>query len=283
MQGMGGCRISVCRSVLISSRLTNIMLCPIIWLKIKDFIVQKKGSRNMSGQIDHNRSAFDPAEYDKKIMQTIPYYQDFYTEIVNLLKVYKKEDLSWMDVGCGTGKMAEAAFAGFDIKRFVFADASPKMIEMVRERFGKTRSEFNCCNVSDLQYGNEFDVITAVMVNHYLRKEDKVFALKKYHAALNENGIYIGFENFLPFSEEGKRLGLEKWKAFQLRSGKNREECEEHIKRFGVSYFPITLSEHLEILRTAGFAVAEVFWVSNLQAGVYGIKRKERNQSWKRI
>ncbi len=67
----------------------------------------------MSGQANNIRSAFDPAEYDKKIVQTLPYYQDFYREIINLLKVYKNDDLSWMDVGCGTGKMAEAAFSGF--------------------------------------------------------------------------------------------------------------------------------------------------------------------------
>ena len=237
----------------------------------------------MSDQANDNCSAFDSAEYDKKIMQTIPYYQDFYREIINLLKVYKTDNLSWMDVGCGTGKMAEAAFAGFDIKRFVFADSSSKMIEIARERFGETKSEFNLCNILDLPYVNEFDVITSVMVNHYLRKEDKILALKKYYASLNENGIYIGFENFLPFSEEGKQLGLEKWKAFQLHRGKTREECEEHINRFGVSYFPITLSEHLEILKSAGFDAAEVFWVSNLQSGVYGIKRKEWQQTWKRI
>ncbi|MDE7157729.1 MAG: class I SAM-dependent methyltransferase [Lachnospiraceae bacterium] len=237
----------------------------------------------MSDQANDNCSAFDSAEYDKKIMQTIPYYQDFYREIINLLKVYKTDNLSWMDVGCGTGKMAEAAFSGFDIKRFAFVDSSPKMIDIVRERFGETKSEFNHCNVLELRYTNEFDVITAVMVNHYLRKEDKILALKKYYASLNENGIYIGFENFLPFSEEGKQLGLEKWKAFQLHRGKTQEECEEHINRFGVSYFPITLSEHLEILKSAGFDAAEVFWVSNLQAGVYGIKRKEWQQTWKRI
>ena len=179
--------------------------------------------------------------------------------------------------------MAEAAFSGFDIKRFVFADSSPQMIEIAKERFRETKSEFNLCNILDLPYINEFDVVTSVMVNHYLRKEDKIRAMQNYYAALKIDGIYIGFENFLPFSEEGKLLGLEKWKTFQLHRGKTREECEEHINRFGVSYFPITLSEHLELLKSAGFEAAEVFWVSNLQAGVYGIKRKEWQQSWKRI
>lgn len=54
--------------------------------------------------------------------------------------------------------------------------------------------------------------------------------------------------------------------------GKSLEDCQKHISRFGVEYFPITISEHLEILNLAEFEVAEILWVSNLQVGVYGIK-----------
>ena len=76
----------------------------------------------------------------------------------------------------------------------------------------------------------------------------------------------------MPYTDYGKRLGLEKWKAYQLHQRRGIKECQEHINRFGVDYFPITIMEHLEILNLAGFDVAEIFWISNMQVGVYGIK-----------
>lgn len=57
-----------------------------------------------------NNSAFDSKEYDRKIMQTVPYYEEFYKQVIDLVKVHKSEDVFWLDIGCGTGKMAEVAF-----------------------------------------------------------------------------------------------------------------------------------------------------------------------------
>lgn len=219
-----------------------------------------------------NHSAFDSGEYDRKILQTIPYYQEFYKNVIDLIKVHKAEDLAWLDVGCGTGKMAELAFSDMDIKRFVFVDSSENMIKMAKQRFNNIKSEFNVCNMLDMPYMEEFDVVTAIQVNHYFHKQQKIDVLKKYYSALKYKGIYIGFENFMPYTEYGVRLGLERWKSYQLCQGKNFEECQKHMSRFGIEYFPITISEHLEILNLAGFKAAEILWVSNLQVGVYGIK-----------
>ncbi|MGD0231966.1 MAG: hypothetical protein ABSC19_16690 [Syntrophorhabdales bacterium] len=47
---------------------------------------------------------------------------------------------------------------------------------------------------------------------------------------------------------------------------------DEHRSRFGKSYFPITIAEHLELLRATGFSTVEIFWLSHMQAGFYAIK-----------
>lgn len=227
-----------------------------------------------TADLKDNCSAFASVEYDRKIRKTLPYYEEFYNQIIDLVQVYNPKQLSWLDIGCGTGKMVEKADLHFVIDRFVFVDNSESMLNMVKELYSSLgiKTEFCLCNALDLAYDEEFDVVTAVLVNHYFHKEDKLKALKKYYAALKPKGIYIGFENFLPDSEYGKQLGLERWKEYQLRQGKSLDECEKHISRCGVAYFPITLSEHLELLKQAGFEVAEILWVSNMQAGVFGIK-----------
>ena len=53
---------------------------------------------------------------------------------------------------------------------------------------------------------------------------------------------------------------------------KTVKEVDAHIQRFGVEYFPITISEHLRLLKECGFSTVEILWVSYMQAGFYAIK-----------
>ncbi len=109
-------------------------------------------------------------------------------------------------------------------------------------------------------------------LNHYLQKEERKISIRKCHEALKENGLFISFENFAPFSELGKQIYLERWKDYQMRQGKTTIECNQHINRYGKDYFPISLTEHLQMIKKCGFRVVEILWVSNMQVGVWGMK-----------
>ena len=215
-----------------------------------------------------NTSAFHSSEYDRKIRQTFPYYEDFFAQVVELVRTVHAGPVSWLDVGCGTGMMGSAAFGNIPLERFVFMDSSEGMIAKARERFRFPNAEFSVSDVRDLQYENEFDVITAIQVFHFLQAEERRTVLRQCHAALKENGILVSFENIAPFTETGKTVCLEKWRRFH----KSREETEGHISRYGKDYFPITIEEHLRLLRESGFRVVEMLWFSNTQAGFWAMK-----------
>lgn len=223
-----------------------------------------------------NKSAFHSSEYDKNIRQTIPYYHDFYEQIIDLVKAHNKmfnlTALKWLDVGCGTGNMAALAYEYTAIAQFVFCDCSAEMLETARQRFPFSNAEFSVCDVRNLPYANEFDVVTAIQVNHYLQKEERKTAIKKCWESLKTNGLFITFENFAPFSESGKHIYLDKWRTYQLEQGRSSTECEKHIRRYGKEYFPISVTEHLELMQNCGFRVVEILWLSNMQVGIWGIK-----------
>lgn len=219
-----------------------------------------------------NRSAFQSDEYDKKIKQTLPYYEDFYRQITELVKACHFKTLNWLDVGCGTGKMAACALSDFAVERFVFLDSSEEMLAVAKRRFGQNFCEFRVGDVCNLPYRAEFEVITAVQVNHYLQREERKTALRNYYAALKERGIYVAFENFAPYTDTGRKIGLERWKEYQQRQGKSVEEAGKHISRYGKDYFPISLTEQLELMHECGFQIAEILWVSGMQAGIWGMK-----------
>ena len=222
--------------------------------------------------LNDNSSAFNSAEYDEKIRQTLPYYDDFFMNIVSAVRACHNPTKSWLDVGCGTGKTAEYVLKSFDLERFVFCDNSEKMLNIARERFSAENTEFLLSDVRELVFRNEFDIVTAVQVNHYFSAEGRKLALKNCFEALKPNGIFISFENFAPYSEVGQRLYLDRWKNFQLEQGRSPAVCEEHIGRYNKEYFPITLLEQLQLMRDCGFKSAEILWLSYMQAGFLGVK-----------
>lgn len=222
--------------------------------------------------MNDNTSAFCASKYDEEIRKTLPYYEDFYKQVVDIAKIQFDRPLTWLDVGCGTGKMAEAAFKALDIENFLFCDSSEDMIKIVKERFAEEKSKYVVSSFPELNESGPFDVITAIMVFHYFTKDERRRAIEKCYKSLRPDGIFITFENFAPHSEADKRLFLKRWRAYQLSQGRSAGNCDEHMGRYGNEYFPISITEHLDLLRQCGFERAEVLWVSNMQVGLLGIK-----------
>lgn len=219
-----------------------------------------------------NSTPFDVAEYDRQIKRTLPFYEEMFQQVVDIVRILNLQSLRWLDVGCGTGKMARTVLDNFDIQKMVCIDVEQEMLERAESLRDDEKVEFLQCDVRQLPYQEMFDIVTAIQVNHYFKKNDRIAAIKNCYDALAENGIYISFENFAPDSEEGAGLYLERWKQFQIANGKTKEEADLHIKRYGQNYFPISISESIGLLKDCGFHMVEIFWVSYMQVGILARK-----------
>lgn len=222
--------------------------------------------------MNDNCSAFDSDDYEIKIKQTLPYYEEFYRQVIDVVRASFSNALKWLDVGCGTGKMAAEALKELDIDSFTFCDCSAEMIKAAQSRFNFTKADFIISPLQELNFDSSFDVVTAIQVNHYLKKEERITAVYKCFKALKTGGMFISFENFAPYSRLGEKIYLDRWQAFQLRQGKNKAECEKHRERYNKNYYPITISEHLNIMKNCGFQAVEILWLSCMQVGILGIK-----------
>jgi tRNA (cmo5U34)-methyltransferase len=114
--------------------------------------------------------------------------------------------------------------------------------------------------------------ITAILCHHYFNKQQRRTATDVCYRLLEAAGVFISVENIMPDSLQGTELGLERWKRFQIEHGRESVMAEKHTKRFNSEYFPITVKEHLELLKETGFQTVELFWRSHVQAGFYAIK-----------
>ena len=218
------------------------------------------------------KPAFSPEKYDKNIVATLPYYEEYFKQIIEIVHTAFSMPIEWLDIGCGTGKMADMAIRNIQVENMTCCDNSPQMLKIAKERACSSKVDFRESLIQNLQYDSDFDVITAILITHYLEYEERIVSIRNCYNALKKNGLFFTVENFAPNNDIFKKLYLERWKNFQCKNGKSEEECQSHILRYNTEYFPVTILEQVHVLQKCGFKNVEIFWCSYLQVGILVIK-----------
>ncbi len=220
-----------------------------------------------------NSSAFNSSIYDSKVNAVLPYYTEYNKQILDLAEASGIKNSKWLDTGCGTGNLALRVTEKFADVKLVLCDPSAEMLEAAKAKLADSESvKFRNISSQKLDYDCEFDIVTAVQAHHYLSIDERRKALKKCYDALKDGGIFITFENIAMSSEQSESLAIARWKNYMLAHGRTEEQTKNHMKRRGTELFPITIEEHIKILKEIGFTSVDLLWGSYLQAGFFAIK-----------
>lgn len=224
-----------------------------------------------------NSTPYSAQVYENQVKNTIPYYDEFHTETVKIVKAVCIYPKTWLDTGCGTGSLVQKATTEFPDTQFVLVDPSPQMLDAAKKKLERqvaAKIQFLQPNPTEKldNLKQKFDVITAIQSHHYLMPNSRIEATNVCFKLLCSKGVYITFENIRPFTSEGIKISKHNWGQFQLSRGRSRQTVEEHLKRFDTEFHPITVEEHLSLLRKTGFSTVELLWHSCMQAGFYCIK-----------
>lgn len=224
--------------------------------------------------MNDNKSSYNSFEYDGKINRTLPYYEEFHKQVIDVIRVLNFNQVKWLDTGCGTGMTARKALeelGEMDID-FTLCDISNEMLSIAKGILGDSGITYRNISSQELDYSEQFDVVTAIQCHHYLSKTERKTAVEKCYNALKENGIFIAFENIRLENDEADLIAVKRWKNYMISNGKTQQEVLEHAGRRGKAVFPITVTEHLELLKNSGFQCVELLWFSYMQAGFFAIK-----------
>ena len=190
-----------------------------------------------------NTSSYNSSVYDANITNVLPYYTEFHAQVIDVAKTVA-----------------------------TLCDLSEGMLEIAKEKLSGKDIRFHTVASDALSYQSEFDLVTAIQSHHYYDIKTREIAVKKCYEALKEGGIFMAFENIRMSAEESDAIALKRWGRFLLDHGLTPEGVKAHQARRGTEMFPITIAEHLEILKNAGFTTVDILWVSYMQAGFWAVK-----------
>lgn len=214
--------------------------------------------------------------YDENVRRVIPFYDEMHAQIIELIALYcGNEPVTVLDTGCGSGTFAKrlAESGHTPVKELVLCDPLADMLDAAREKLGDFPTEYRQIGSEALDYEAHFDVVTAIQSHHYFQPAERAKAVSNCFRALRPGGIFICFENTAADTAQGTQIMLRRVENYGICHGRTRAEAKAHSQRYGTEYFPLTVSEHLQLLRETGFETAELFWHSYLQSGFYAIKQ----------
>lgn len=219
-----------------------------------------------------NKSAYNSSIYDEHITNVLPYYKEYHNQALDVVRAMGIDSPVWLDTGCGTGTLAMRILESYPETKLTLCDPSEKMLDIAKAKLTGNDIRFFNLSSEQLPFENEFDVITAIQCHHYLSLEGRENAVKACYKALKEDGVFITFENIKMETDEADAIALKRWQTFLEEHGNSSEDVRMHIERRGVEVFPITIAQHLELLKKCGFRSVNVLWTSYLQAGFWAIK-----------
>lgn len=220
-----------------------------------------------------NLSAYNANDYDNHINSVLPYYQEFHAQIIDLVRVLNINNMQWLDTGCGTGNLAEKIIKNFANINLTLCDPSEKMLAIAKQKLSKYHNlKFINISTQDMQFENEFNLITAVQAHHYLTMKDRIKATQNCYQALKKNGIYITFENIKLSSDSSDRIAQKRYENFLKSNGKTQDEIIAHLSRRNHEVFPITIEQHIKLLKNCSFKTVDILWTSYWQAGFFAVK-----------
>ncbi len=219
-----------------------------------------------------NKSAYNAAKYDGHIANVLPYYNEYHAQVIDLVKATGIRSPKWLDSGCGTGTLALRALESDPDIRFTLCDPSENMLGEAKAKLAGYDIRFMNVSSDALPFKDEFDVVTAIQSHHYYGFEERETAVRHCFDALRSSGIFVTFENVRMSEDISDELALKRWVSFLRQHGNSEEDVQMQLGRRGTEVLPITVGQHLEMLKRCGFRSVDVLWASYLQAGFWAVK-----------
>lgn len=179
-------------------------------------------------------------------------------------------------VGAGTG--AEILFLSkiYPEWTFLALDPSEGMLNVCRDRLSAAgvldRCEFFHGYVHDLPYGAEFDATLAILVAHFVKRDEKVDFFRGMAERLKKGGYLVNMEISFDLDSTGYPLMLKNWESIQTLMGATAESLAKLPSALKDVLSVMPPAEIGRLIRLGGIDNPVQFFQAFMICGWYGIK-----------
>jgi tRNA (cmo5U34)-methyltransferase len=201
-------------------------------------------------------------QYDSIIKNLVPYYHQMVEAIVNTIPFEYSSDIEVLDLGCGTGTVSRAIKNAFPNAKLTCLDISDNMLRIAGSKlYDAPETAYISSDFYNFSFDKRYDaVVSSLALHHLTTKEDKLNFYKKIYSALNAGGILVNADVVLATTDTLQELYMKQWKSFMCSNIPESEVERKWIPQYYEEDRPVSLLEHFEMLKEAGFIGIDVIW-----------------------
>ena len=193
--------------------------------------------------------------YDKTIRTFIPAYEEMLARAADA--VAKTQPKKVIDLGAGTGALAQAVLQRCKGATVELIDADAEMLAQARERLAPfaARVQYTVRTFQGPLPACDA-VVASLALHHVPTLAEKRTVFSAIHAALHPSGVFINADATMPADPSARRAEYETWAAHLVSCGIAEERAYSHFAEWSDedTYFP--LEDELAALTDVGFAAA---------------------------
>jgi tRNA (cmo5U34)-methyltransferase len=208
--------------------------------------------------------------YDEWVKIALPCYDEIFSVAIELIPFAQDARIEVLDLGAGTGLFSMHILQKHPNAAFVLYDVAPKMLDLAKERFRESQSQFRFI-LDDYRFfktSKRFDLVVSSLSIHHLTDKEKRELFQRIYAALSNKGVFINVDQIrgpTPFLQE---LYWTNWLEKVRGQGAAEEKIEESVQRRKTYDKDALLTEQLQWLKDAGFKNVDCIY-KNYFLGVF--------------
>jgi tRNA (cmo5U34)-methyltransferase len=223
--------------------------------------------------MEHIKTHFEneAEQFDEIILRLIPYYSQMVNILVDAIPFDKSAKIKAIDLGCGTGTIANMIKETFPNSSITCIDFASSMIEMAKQKMNKyTGISYEVADFQNYEFTENYDVVVSSLALHHLTTDEhKQTFFGKVFKCLNSGGVFYNADLILASSSFLHELYIKKWKEYMKKSVPQDEIENKWMVTYKNEDSPSILVAQLDWLKGIGFSEVDVIW-KYFNFAVYG-------------
>jgi tRNA (cmo5U34)-methyltransferase len=208
-------------------------------------------------------------DFDRIILTLIPDYPGMVKALVEALPFERALSIKVIDLGCGTGTVAQGVLDAFPNAQVTCLDLAENMIAMAQSKLARY-SGVRFVVGDFTTFDGEYDVVIFSLALHHLATDqDKQNFYRVIFGKLSAGGAFYNGDVVLASGNVLQAKYMEQWRGFMRHNISEQEIEDTWIAKYQAEDHPARLADQLAWLTEIGFADVDVVW-KHCNFAVYG-------------